>query len=140
MCILNNSSQPTILNNVLNAGGPSIGGGSVGIYNVFSNPAIINNIIHGGIGNFSYGIFNDRSSPVITNNTINGGSGSYYSTGILAFSTGNESPYSQPLIRNNIIFTEGSGTRLGIKEDEVSDPESVRNNTISYILSILGDL
>ena len=131
-CIMNqSSSQAIIMNNVLNAGGIVYGGSSNGIYNFSSNPIIINNIIHGGIGYYSYGIFNDRSSPDITNNTINGGSGSAYSIAIMTGSTHSSPPYSQPFIRNNIIFTEGSGTRWGIHEtDEVSDPASVRNNTI----------
>ena len=131
-CIMNqSSSQAIIMNNVLNAGGIAYGGSSNGIYNFSSDPIIINNIIHGGIGYYSYGIFNDRSSPDITNNTINGGSGSAYSIAILIGSTHSSPPYSRPFIRNNIIFTEGSGTRWGIHEtDEVSDPASVRNNTI----------
>jgi hypothetical protein len=66
----------------------------------------------------------------ISNNLINGGSGSAYSVGILTFTNGGTR--SQPLIRNNIIFTEGSGTyRYGICEkDTTSEPESVRNNAI----------
>jgi hypothetical protein len=132
ICIHNDSSHPTIMNNVLNAEGiAGTGNDSRGIYNFSSNPIIINNIIHGGICPYSYGIFNDHSSPDITNNTINGGSGNSYAIGIETFSTGGSSPYSRPLIRNNVIFTEGGNTRWGICEkDKVSDPASVRNNAI----------
>jgi hypothetical protein len=130
-CINNHFSPATIMNNVLNAEGIVFGGNqSVGIYIFSSEPKIMNNIIHGGITARSFGIFNDCSSPDIANNTINGGSGDGYAIGIQVFSTYSSSP-SQPLIRNNVIFTDGSGIRWGILEKDVeSDPAMVRNNAL----------
>ncbi|MBN2534150.1 MAG: hypothetical protein JXB88_14770 [Spirochaetales bacterium] len=95
---------------------------STSIYNISSKPEISNNTVNGGYGDQSSTCILNNSSPAtIMNNVLNAGGAE----------DGGSSPYSKPLIRNNVIFTEGGGTQWGICEkDDVSEPESVRNNTI----------
>jgi hypothetical protein len=102
---------------------------SYGINNLYSSPAIYNNIINGGNGGklkwFSHAIFNDtNSSPDIMNNTINGGTGKSYAYGIL------NDKNCHPKIINNIVFST-SISGVGINEVNTGcDPASVKNNCI----------
>ena len=89
------------------------GGTDAGIYNYYSNPSIINNVIAGINGS---GIFNDSASPPIVNNTIflNYGGG-----GIANLNSSN------PQITNNIITSNGT---YGIHADISSSPVSTYND------------
>ena len=130
-----------IQNNAINGGS---GSNSHGIRNYsnsnccsissYAEPKIYNNTINGGSGSSnSYGIYNNANSygaarPEIWNNTIDGGTSSSNAYGI--FNTVGSGSTSNPTdIRNNNIFTSGTGSNYCMRENTTSaDFAVVRNN------------
>ncbi len=159
--VYNTHASPTLQKNVISGGIAALGGNSYGIYNeVESSPIVTQNMISGGISgsNNTYGIFNIIAcSPTLTNNTIiggNAGDDSYgicmltscsptvvsnviasgvtgVGTGYALYIAGGISTQSNPILVNNIIFTQGTGAfSYGVYEqnNSTADPAELRNN------------
>jgi hypothetical protein len=125
-------SSPLVQRNAISGGGT--GTFTWGVFNLrSSNPLIRNNTISGGGGSASTGIDSQGASPTIENNTIDGGSGGTSSWAIVLRSATSVPPAipATPAIRNNIVFTSGSGNRQCIFEgDAASDPVAVEHNDL----------
>jgi hypothetical protein len=110
----------------------------IALYIVGKTPSIYNNIIDAGTGYETYGIYDSSASPLIFNNTIYAGSGlrDDYGTGSIACAIYNDrydTDYdpAKPIIKNNLIFSTGENTLVGIKNADSSAPASVSHNCLS---------
>jgi hypothetical protein len=90
-----------------------------------SDSIVINNLISGGDGDYSDGLFvNNSGNTIIRNNIINGGTSSINTTGISIYAFAG-------VIQNNIIFTTGGTSRIGIYEGGATTlPIAIQNNNI----------
>lgn len=139
--LLLSSSAAAITDNVIDGG--SGGHNSRGIDNVASAPTILRNTINGGDAfSNALGIFNQSgSSPLIANNTILSGVGSrgfgvglslssdatIINNTIYAKSFGIDMFSSNPDIRNNIIYSNGTCIE---EENNLANPAMMRNNNL----------
>ena len=103
---------------------------ATGISNEAGSDSIIrNNTINAGTAYSTSGIRNKGSSPLIQNNTIHGGGASVLTDSIAEGIWNYNS--SNPVIENNIIFTETGDNRYGISQGDIaSAPDSLENNDI----------